>query len=82
MDMNEKNTKPSEPKKRKKKTKKKGGASKTVLYLLTVLVISALLATTAILMSNDLLALAKEDKEITVTIPENATIGQVSKLLD
>ncbi len=47
-----------------------------------ILVVSAVLATTGILLCNDLFALAKPDEEITVTIPEDATIGQVSKLLD
>lgn len=69
----------------KKKTsqkKKRSARSNTLLYLLCILVASAVLATTGILLSNDLFALAKTDKEITVTIPEDASVGQVSRLLD
>lgn len=69
----------------KKKTsqkKKRSARSNTLLYLLCILAASAVLATTGILLSNDLFALAKTDKEITVTIPEDASVGQVSRLLD
>lgn len=62
--------------------KKRSPRSNTLLYLLCILAVSAVLATTGILLSNDLFALAKPDKEITVTIPEDASIGQVSSLLD
>ena len=63
----------------KKKKKRIGG---TIKYLVMILVISAVLAGSGILLSNDLFALAKPDKDITVTIPEDATVGEVSKLLD
>ena len=66
----------------KKRKKKRSAFSRTLTYLLAILVASTILAGTGILLSNDLLALAKEDREITITIPEDATIGQVSKLLD
>lgn len=67
---------------RPKKKTKRSSFSRTVLYLLSILVVSAVLATTGILLSNDLFALAKPDRDITVTIPEDASIGEVSKLLD
>ena len=63
----------------KKKKKRIGG---TIKYLVMILVISAVLAGSGILLSNDLFALAKPDQDITVTIPEDATVGEVSKLLD
>ena len=53
----------------KKKKKRIGG---TIKYLVMILVISAVLAGSGILLSNDLFALAKPDKDITVTIPEDA----------
>lgn len=64
------------------KGRKRPAVSRTVLYLICILVISAVLATTGILLSNDLFALAKPDRDITVTIPEDASVGEVSKLLD
>ncbi len=78
---NKKNDSPkSQPQKKRKK--KRSALRKTLMYLLIILVISTILAGTGILLSNDLLALAKEDREITITIPEDATVGQVSELLD
>lgn len=87
MKANQNNHTPDPQKKRKKKIvrrKKKGrsGINGTLLYLLSILAISVVLATTGILLSNDLFALAKQDRDITVTIPENASVSQVSKLLD
>ncbi|MCD8355814.1 MAG: endolytic transglycosylase MltG [Clostridia bacterium] len=70
---------PEQPVKRKKK---RSGISGTLRYLLTILIVSAVLATTGILLSNDLFALAKPDRDITITIPEDASVGKVSKLLD
>lgn len=51
-------------------------------YIVCVITVSVLLALAAIFLSNDLFALMKEDKEITITIPEGATISDVSKILD
>lgn len=63
--------------------KKKNSPKKNaILYLICVLVVAAVLATSGILLSNDLFALAKSDEEITITIPEDASVGQVSRLLD
>ena len=86
MKANHNNHTPDPQNKRKKtirrKKKSRSGISSTLLYLLSILVISAVLATTGILLSNDLFALAKPDRDITVTIPEDASVKQVSKLLD
>ena len=73
------NTRPQRPRRARKK---RSPRQNSLLYLLSILLVSAVLATTGILLGNDLFALAKEDREITVTIPEDASIGQVSKLLD
>ncbi|MGN1014065.1 MAG: endolytic transglycosylase MltG [Butyricicoccus sp.] len=53
----------------------------TLLYLVLILMVSGILASSAIVLSNDLFALAKPDKEITVTVPEDATVKEVSELL-
>lgn len=92
MNNNQKSTQPQKRQRTSKKkkrslrsflfNKKRTTRQNSLLYLLSILVISAILATTGIVLSNDLLALAKEDREITVTIPEDASIGQVSRLLD
>ena len=69
----------------KKKTRKKNKSSvykATFLYILLVLGISAILSFVAIKLSNDMFAFLKEDKEIMVTIEEDASLGQVAKALD
>ncbi len=53
----------------------------TLLYFAMILLVSGVLASAIIVLSNDLFALTKPDKTIEVTIPENASIGEVSKLL-
>lgn len=78
---NKNNTK-NESQTKKRTKKKRSTRHNSLLYLIGILLVSAVLATTGILLGNDLFALAKEDREITVTIPEDATVGQVSKLLD
>ncbi len=65
-----------------RRRKKRSVAMNTFLYVVMVLVVSLVLATTVIFLSNDLLALAKEDKEITITVPEDASMKDVAKLLD
>lgn len=62
--------------------KKRSILGASLMYLLCIIVVSAILAGIGIALGNDLLALAKEDREITITIPENATNKEVSKLLD
>lgn len=78
---NKNNTK-TESKNKKGIWKKFAARHSSLVYLLAILLVSAVLATTGILLGNDLFALAKEDREITITIPEDATVGQVSELLD
>ena len=78
---NKNNTK-NESQTKKRTKKKRSTRHNSLLYLIGILLVSAVLVTTGILLGNDLFALAKEDREITVTIPEDATVGQVSKLLD
>lgn len=65
-----------------KKRRKSGNPIvNTLLYLVMILLISGLLASAVIVLGNDLFALTKPDKEIEVTIPEDASIGEVSKIL-
>ena len=68
---NKNNTK-NESQTKKRTKKKRSTRHNSLLYLIGILLVSAVLATTGILLGNDLFALAKEDREITVTIPEDA----------
>lgn len=54
---------------------------KAVIYIVSVLVISGCLALFAILVGNDCFAFVKSDAEITVTIPEDADLGDIAKEL-
>jgi UPF0755 protein len=64
-----------------KKSKKTNTFLNTLLYLVIVLLVSIILASAIIVLSNDLFALTKPDKEVQVTIPENATTGEVAAIL-
>lgn len=52
-----------------------------LIYMAVVVGISAILSFCAIRWANDIFALVKEEVVATVTIPENATISEVSKIL-
>lgn len=54
---------------------------KAVIYIVSVLVISGCLALFAILVGNDCFAFVKSDAEVTVTIPEDADLGDIAKEL-
>ncbi len=54
---------------------------KAVIYIVSVLVVSGCLALFAILVGNDCFAFVKSDAEITVTIPEDADLGDIAKEL-
>ena len=54
---------------------------KTLLYVCCVLAASVLLAVFGWRLANDVLALTKPDEEVTITVPENATIADVSREL-
>ncbi len=54
---------------------------KTMIYLAVVVVISVFLGFYLISVANDLFAFVKSDEEVVVTVPENATIEDVSNLL-
>lgn len=66
------------PKKRKKKS---NSLLNSLLYLVIVLLVSVILASAIIVLGNDLFALTKPDQEVHVTIPENATTGEVATIL-
>lgn len=57
------------------------GVLKVVLYILGVVVISGILAYNMIMMANDVFAFVKEPVAISVTIPENVDIEQISRIL-
>ena len=76
---------PSKGKKAQEKQKKGKfylpGYVKVILYLLIVISISLFISFSVIYVGNDMLALDKEDKEIVVNIPEDATLEQVAEEL-
>ena len=54
---------------------------KVLLYVCCVLAASVLLAVVGWQLADDVLALTKPDEEITITVPENATVADVSREL-
>ncbi len=54
---------------------------KTVVYIVSITVIAAFLAYFAITRINDLYAFVKADDEVEVTIPENATVNEITEIL-
>ena len=54
---------------------------KVLLYVCCVLAASVLLAVVGWRLADDVLALTKPDEEITITVPENATVADVSREL-
>ena len=54
---------------------------KVLLYVCCVLAASVLLAVFGWRLADDVLALTKPDEEITITVPENATVADVSREL-
>ncbi len=54
---------------------------KIVTYLVAVLVVSVILGVGAIFIGNDIYAFVKSDAEMEITIPENATHGDIAKIL-
>lgn len=56
-------------------------AIKAVVYIIFILVVSIFLAITGIKVGNDIFAFVKSDEDIEVTIPEYATLDNVSEIL-
>lgn len=54
---------------------------KAVIYIIFVLVISAFLSLTVITVANDIYAFVKSDEVVEITIPEYATLEDVSEIL-
>ncbi len=54
---------------------------RAVVYIIFVLVISIFLAITMIVVSNDVYAFVKSDEVVEITIPEYATLEEVSEIL-
>ncbi|MBR5519634.1 MAG: endolytic transglycosylase MltG [Clostridia bacterium] len=57
------------------------GCLSTLSYCLLIIGLSVLLSAFAILGANDMFALVKDDTEITVTIPENATLSEIADIM-
>jgi len=57
------------------------GCLTTFSYCLLIIGLSVLLSAFAILGANDMFALVKDDTEITVTIPENATLSEIADIM-
>lgn len=69
---------------KKKKTKKKKampGYAKVLIYLISVVAISVIISVSFIKVANDVFAFVKQDKEITVSIGEGASLSDVAKEL-
>lgn len=64
------------------RNQKSRGCIISVVYAVIVLAISSLLAFYLIVGINDMFGLVKEEMEIVVTVPDNATLDQVTKILD
>ncbi|MBE6574060.1 MAG: hypothetical protein E7652_06680 [Ruminococcaceae bacterium] len=54
---------------------------KAVIYLVAIFVISGALSIFAIMVANDCFAFVKSDKEVTVKIPEGATLDEIADIL-
>ena len=79
----EKVKKGTQPQKKKpSKKKKKAAARATFIYIAFILLISIVLSAILVVLSNDLFAFLKDDKEITIVIPEDAGTFEVGKMLD
>lgn len=76
----EENKKTSKPVIRRKKKKGRSGLETlraTLLYIIFVLGVSALLSFAIIKLTNDMFAFVKEDKPVTIVLPEDASIVEV-----
>ena len=78
----EENNIPAKLLRRQKKNTKSRGCLVAVVYAAIVCSISALLAFYLIVGINDMFALKKESIEVVVTVPENADLDTIIKLLD
>jgi len=73
---------PAAKKKKKKKKKAMPGYAKVLIYLFFVVAVSVLISVSFIKIANDVFAFVKQDKEITVTIKEGASLSDVAKELE
>lgn len=77
---------PLAPPKKKKKQMSEGAATllsivKAITYIVFVIVLAGFLSYFVIQVANDMFAFVKSDEQVTVTIPEYATINEVSEVL-
>lgn len=71
-----------QPAPRRRKKKSNSGCAGALLYLVIVVGISVILSIIAIFTVNDVLAFAKDDREIVFTIPSATTVSELSNQLD
>ena len=80
---------PAQPSRRrggKHRSRKRRGSAvfstfSTLIYIVMVAAVSLLLAKFVWMCADDALALTKEDRDVTVTIPENATLDDIADIL-
>lgn len=67
---------------RRSRRQKNNGCAGTVVYVIAVLGISIILSIVAVFMANDVLALVKDDVDISITLTESTKMTDVAKQLD
>ncbi|MBQ8915531.1 MAG: hypothetical protein IJ046_05050, partial [Clostridia bacterium] len=78
---------PKKEKAQEKKTDKQAGADmmvsivKAMIYMVVILVVSVFISIYVIRVGNDVFAFVKSDEAVDVTIPEDATVGEISEIL-
>ncbi len=71
----------STPQRRRKRRRKSLGIASAFTYVLFVIGVSLILSGCIVIFANDAFALVKEDQEITISVPEDASKQDVAKLL-
>lgn len=66
---------------KKRKKKKKNHLFKPLVLLLIIVVISAILSAVIIYFGREMLGIGKDDKTIVVTVPDGATVTEISEIL-
>lgn len=67
---------------RRSRRQKNSGCAGTVVYVIAVLGISIVLSIVAVFMANDVLALVKDDVDISITLTQSTKMTDVAKQLD
>ena len=78
----QKNTSEAAAKKRKKRLNTAYNWLLTIVWVSAVLMVSIFIATFALSSINDLVGFSKESREVQITIPEGASLSEISKILE